>query len=86
VAELTQAERAPVLARVRPAFTATRYGHPGYGQLSLGCPPEITTGAEDGSEIGAFSGLRQPQRETNLRVRLDEYLPLGLRPALIYVT
>jgi hypothetical protein len=36
--------------------------------------------------MGAFSDLRQPQRETNLRVRLDEYLPFGLRPALIYVT
>ena len=85
-AELPAPERASVLARVRPAFTATRYGHPGYGQLSLSCPPEITAGAEDGSEMGAFSDLRQPQRETNLRVRLDEYLPFGLRPALIYVT
>jgi hypothetical protein len=84
--ELTAAEQAGVLARVRPAFTATRYGHPGYGQLSLSCPTEIKAGAEDDSEMGAFSGLRQPQRETNLRVRLDEYLPFGLRPALIYVT
>jgi hypothetical protein len=36
--------------------------------------------------MGAFARLRQPQRETNLRIRLDEYLPFGLHPALIYVT
>ena len=59
---------------------------PGYGQLGAGCPTEITTGAEDGAEMGAFNGLRQPQRETNLRIRLDEYLPFGLHPALIYMT
>ena len=43
-------------------------------------------GAEDGSELGAFSHLKQPQRESNLRIRLDEYLPFGLEPGLIYVT
>jgi hypothetical protein len=36
--------------------------------------------------MGAFSFLRQPQRETNLAIRLDEYLPFGLEPATIYVT
>ena len=36
--------------------------------------------------MGAFSHLRQPQREANLRVRLEEYLPFGLEPGLIYVT
>jgi hypothetical protein len=85
-AGLTPAERALVANRVRPVFTSVRYGDPGYGQLGAGCPTEITTGAEDGSEMGAFARLRQPQRETNLRIRLDEYLPFGLHPALIYVT
>ncbi len=85
-ADLLPHEQALVLDRLHPAFTSERYGDPGYGQLSLNCPVEITTGAEDGSEMGAFSGLRQPQREANLRIRLAEYLPFGLQPALIYVT
>ena len=34
--------------------------------------------------MGAFSHLKQPQR--NLRLRLGEYLPFGLEPGLIYVT
>ena len=78
--------RATVEARVEPGFTSTRYGRPGYGQLRLGTPAEVAAGAEDGSEMGAFSHLKQPQRESNLRVRLDEYLPFGLEPGLVYVT
>ena len=69
-----------------PAFTAKQYGHPGYAQLAPECAVELRTGAEDGSEMGAFSRLRQPQREASLRVRLDEYLPFGLDAELIYVT
>jgi hypothetical protein len=69
-----------------PSFTTTRYGQPAFAQLRLSCPVEIRTGAEDGSEMGAFCHLKQPQRESNLGVRLKEYLPFGLDPAVVYVT
>jgi hypothetical protein len=69
-----------------PSFTDTHYGLPGYGQLLVSCPQQIQTGAEDGSEMGAFCFLKQPQRVLSLRVRLQEYLPFGLEPGLIYVT
>lgn len=69
-----------------PTFTSTRYGQPAYAQLHLACPRQIQTGAEDGSEMGAFCHLKQPQREANLRLRLEEYLPFGLEPGIIYVT
>lgn len=72
--------------RLAPSFTSEHYGHPGYCQLRLSSPIEIRTGAEDGSEMGAFCHLKQPQRETNLRIRLEEYLPFGLEPGIIYVT
>jgi hypothetical protein len=81
-----QAGRPAAPAGLVPAFTATQYGHPGYAQLAPDCAAELRTGAEDGSEMGAFSRLRQPQREANLRTRLDEYLPFGLDAGLIYVT
>ena len=71
---------------VEPSFTSRRWGDPGYAQLSLACPIEVRTGADDGSEMGAWHFLMQPQRETNLRVRLGEYLPFGLEAALIFVT
>ena len=73
-------------SRLLPSFTTTRYGQPAFAQLRLSCPVEIRTGAEDGSEMGAFCHLKQPQRESNLRVRLKEYLPFGLDPAVVYVT
>lgn len=78
--------RAGVSVWLKPAFTAVRYGHPAYGQLNYYCPEEIRTGAEDGSEMGVFCSLRNPQREANLRIRLEEYLPVGLAAGLIYVT
>ena len=72
--------------RVRPQFTSLRYGVPGYGQLAQRAALEIRTGADDESEMGAFHDVYQPQRETNLRVRLDEYLRFGLEAGIFYAT
>jgi hypothetical protein len=87
---LTAAQKDAIRDDVRswlmPVFTDVHYGLPAYAQLAYSCPAQIKTGAEDGSEMGAFSFLKQPQRETNLRVRLQEYLPFGLEAGLIYVT
>jgi hypothetical protein len=71
---------------VRPRFTSREYGHPGYCQLALDCPDQVRTGSEDGSEMGAFCFLEQPQRVSNLRMRLQEHLPLGLDARLVFVT
>ena len=73
-------------ARVRPVFTSLRYGDPGYGQLSRRTASENRHGSEDGDAIGAFHNLFEAQRETNLRVRLDEYLRYGLEAGLIFAT
>lgn len=75
-----------IRARLTPQFTRTIYGQPGYAQLSLPCATEISTGAEDGSEMGAFSFLKQPQREANLRACLAEYLRFGLEAGILPVT
>lgn len=61
--------------RVRPQFNSTRYGTPTYCQLAENCAEEIKQGADDESEIGVFHDLFQPQREANLRTRLEEYIP-----------
>lgn len=84
--DLIQSEINHILSIIQPKFTSVHYGHPGYCQLSYFCPNEIKTGAEDGSEMGVFRHLRQPQREANLHIRLGEYLPFGLKPGIIYVT
>jgi hypothetical protein len=72
--------------RVRPQFTSLRYGDAGYCQLSRRCASEIRTGADDEAEMGVFHDLYQPQREKNLRVRLDEYLRLALEAGIFYAT
>ena len=86
VEDLPLEERRRVLARLRPEYTSERYGDPAFGQLSLHSDPALRTGAENGAEMGAFSLLQQPQREANLRARLEEYLPFGLEAGPIYVT
>jgi len=84
--DLPLSERTRIGTRLRPSFTSVHYGDPGYAQLGLSTAEELRTGAENGSEMGAFSHLKQPQREANLRIRLEEYLPFGLEAGLIYVT
>jgi hypothetical protein len=73
-------------ARVRPRFNSRRYGMPTYCQLALACAPEIKRGADDESEMGVFHHLYQPQREANLRARLDEYTPAGMEAGIIFAS
>ncbi|NCC30739.1 MAG: hypothetical protein EOM24_01800 [Chloroflexia bacterium] len=80
-----EALRSATQRRVQPQFTTRRYGLPAYAQLSQDCVHEIRTGADNGAEMGVFNMLLQPQREANLRIRFEEYLPFGLEAGLILV-
>lgn len=71
--------------RVRPQFNSTRYGMPDYCQLADACAEEIKQGADDQSEMGVFHDLFRPQREANLRARLEEYTPAGTDVDIIFV-
>jgi hypothetical protein len=73
--DLLSAEIASEKLRVCPQFTNRRYGSAAYAQLGTNCAPEITRGADDESEMGAWHDLFQPQREANLKTRLAEYTP-----------
>ena len=81
-----QAIKAAVVATVVPAFTSLRYTDPGYCQLRLSVPEEIRTGADDEAEMGVFHDLFQPQRESNIRARLREYLRFGFEAGVFYET
>jgi len=81
-----QPEESADPAPIMPRFTSRPYGTPGYAQLDRSCPDEIRRGAEDGSEMGVFHDLFQPQREDNLRLRLDEYVPAGCDAGIVIVT
>jgi hypothetical protein len=76
----------PTAPRPKLLFNSTRYGEPAYCQLSARCGDEIRRGADDESEMGAFHGLHQPQREAHLRARLEEYLRFGLEAGIFFAS
>lgn len=70
----------------QPQFTDMRYQRPAYMQLARGIYPGIATGADDESEMGVWHKLFTPQRLANLRLRLEEYLPVGLEAGVDFET
>jgi hypothetical protein len=75
-----------ILLKLKPVFTSTLYGIPSYGQLGLNCPIEIRSGAENGSEMGAFHHLNSTLRTQGLQKALEEYLPYGLDAEVFCMT
>jgi hypothetical protein len=71
-------------AKPQPLFYSLRYGDPGYAKLQPATDPNIRQGAEDGGEMGAFHFNLAPLREADLRVRLQEYMPVNLEFGIFY--
>lgn len=67
-----------------PRFSSLRYGFAHYAQLANSSGQKLLTAADNEGQPGAFNFLFQPQRETNLRLRLNEYLRTGLEAGIIY--
>ncbi|THI86461.1 MAG: hypothetical protein CAF41_008200 [Nitrospira sp. CG24A] len=67
-------------------FTSLRYGTAAYAQLGQAASEAIRNGADDEGEMGVYHHVHKPQRETNLRLRLDEYLRVGLEAGIFYET
>jgi hypothetical protein len=78
--------RSQIASWLVPSFVSTRYPDAAYAQLARATPRQIRTGSEDGSEMGVYEHLKQPQRESNLRAALDEYLRFGLEAGIFYAT
>jgi hypothetical protein len=72
------------LASPQPYFGSFRYGRPAYLKVLAATDDSIRRGACDGGEMGAFHSVLAPQRETDLGIRLQEYMPVGLESGLIY--
>ena len=76
-------------------FTSTVFGRPGYGQLLdtadraiVARTPGMTllAGSSTGSQLGAFPAQIVPVKERALRIKYNEYLPLGLVPVIVPIT
>lgn len=74
------------VAGVFPVFVTTLYGQPGYLKLMACTDDSIRRGADDGSEMGAYHFVMAPQRESDLQIRLQEYVPMGMEFGIVYQT
>ena len=84
--QVPRAYRSWPLIDSRSLFTSTRFGDPGYAQLSDVAPGEILRGGDNGTEIGAFNSQLNPIKLDSLRAKVDEFLPFGLIPLFITET
>jgi hypothetical protein len=79
-----------------PLFATHLFGRPGYGQLlptadraivsSTSVRPSIREGGPARSEMGAFAREMTPIRLASLRIKLREFMPIGMDPVFINVT
>lgn len=78
-----------------PLFTTRNFGQPGYCQLQASVDSaiidgaagaSISAGAQNGSEMGAYSRDKNPIKERSLLIKYQEFMPLGLAPVIVYVT
>lgn len=67
-----------------PQFNSLLYWRSDYCELSGNCPESIRTRSERGSQMGAYCGSQKPLKEKNLGIKLQEYMPSGLIPIIIY--
>ncbi|MFN6996868.1 MAG: hypothetical protein ACK4PH_21945, partial [Aquincola tertiaricarbonis] len=80
------ADPAAIEARLRPTFTTLRWGDAAHAQLSAQCAAEITTGADDGNEMGAWHFLLQAHRAANALGQVGQYLRFGMEAGLTHAS
>jgi len=66
-----------------PVFYTKEWGEPGCGVIHPASPKSVCSGAEDGGEMGAFHHRGYVLAWEAVSQKLDDYLPVGMRAALI---
>ena len=69
-------------AALAPKFITLRYGRPEYTLLSGDVPMAVWTGADNGSQIGAWFQIQETEAVRNVQVRAPEYLPVCLESGI----
>jgi hypothetical protein len=67
-----------IAARLVPRFDSVQFGQPAYARLATDAAPELTHGAHDEGELGAYHDLWQPLRAADLQTQLRQYVPPGI--------
>jgi len=65
-------------ARLVPRFDSVQFGQPAYARLAGDAGPELTRGAHDEGELGAYHNQWQPLAVTDLRTQLRQFVPPGV--------
>jgi len=66
------------VARLVPRFDSVQFGRPAYARLAGDAAPELTHGAHDEGELGAYHDLWQRLRVADLRTQLQQFVPPGV--------
>jgi hypothetical protein len=69
-------------AALAPKFITLRYGGPSYALLSGDCPTAVWTGADNGSQLGAYLLTQETEAVSNVAIRAPEYLPARLEAGI----
>jgi hypothetical protein len=80
------AARRAAVEWVRPRFTSTRFGVPGYARLAEDAATELRRGAHDEGELGAYHDLWLARRVDDLRSRLQEFTPIGVGIDIVFAS
>ena len=80
------AQRPAETLRVTPLLRSLRYATPHYVRLHDHCCEEIRSGASDGSAMGVYHDLYEPQREASLALRLQEYVPADTDAGILFAS
>jgi hypothetical protein len=70
----------------RQAFVAEWFNAQGYGQLAARADLRIRTLGPQDDAMGAYGFLLEAHKWANLRLRLGEFMPVGVRPLTVPVT
>jgi len=77
---------ARLVARLVPRFDSVQFGQATYARLAERTAPELTHGAHDEGELGAYHDLWQGQRAAGLRTQLQQFAPVGVDIDLRFAT
>jgi hypothetical protein len=72
-------------AALRPQFVTLQYGHPSYALLSGMVPMAVWTGADNGSQMGAYKLLEETEAVRNVQLRAPEFLPFNMEAGVLLV-
>jgi hypothetical protein len=66
-------------------FVSLQFGGPSYALLSGEVPLAVWTGADNGSQMGAYKNLQETEAVRNVQLRAPEFLPFNLEAGIFLI-